>query len=61
MPNDTDRTDLFGGIALVIATFVAREVANYRPWPALQCAAAVTGEIRIGPIGLVWITGLTTA
>jgi hypothetical protein len=28
MPNDTDRTDLFGGIALVIATFVAREVAN---------------------------------
>jgi Na+:H+ antiporter, NhaA family len=52
MPNDTDRTDLFGGIALLIATVAALVVANSGLGWRYNALLAVTGEIRIGPIGL---------
>jgi Na+:H+ antiporter, NhaA family len=48
----SDRSDLFGGLALGLATLVALVVANSALEPAYTALLHLTGEVRIGPIGL---------
>src|SRR4051794_19538377 len=48
----TDKADLYGGIALGIATFAALVIANSRFGPQYSALFQATGEIRIGPVGL---------
>jgi Na+:H+ antiporter, NhaA family len=52
MPHDTDKADLYGGIALGIATLAALIVANSSLGPQYSALLDATGEIRIGSIGL---------
>jgi NhaA family Na+:H+ antiporter len=48
----TDKADLFGGIALGIATLAALIIANSPLGPQYRALLDATGEIRIGSIGL---------
>jgi NhaA family Na+:H+ antiporter len=48
----SDKTDLFGGIALGVATLAALSIANSPLGPAYRALFEATGEIRIGSIGL---------
>jgi len=48
----TDKADLYGGIALGIATLAALIIANSSLAPQYRALFDATGEIRIGSIGL---------
>ena len=48
----TDKADLYGGIALGIATLAALIIANSSLAPQYRALLDATGEIRIGSIGL---------
>jgi NhaA family Na+:H+ antiporter len=48
----SDNTDLYGGIALGVATIAALIVANSPLGPQYQALLQTTGEVRIGSIGL---------
>jgi NhaA family Na+:H+ antiporter len=50
--NNTDKADLFGGIALGIATLAALLIANSPLGPQYNALLHATAEIRIGSIGL---------
>jgi Na+:H+ antiporter, NhaA family len=52
MAQKTDRADLFGGIALGIATLAALLIANSPLGPQYSALFQETAEIRIGSIGL---------
>src|SRR5437588_497106 len=52
MTETTDRTDLFGGIALGIAALAALGIANSALAPYYDALIHVTAEIRIGSLGL---------
>jgi Na+:H+ antiporter, NhaA family len=52
MPRTTDNADLFGGIALGIATLAALIIANSPLAPQYRDLFDATAEIRIGSIGL---------
>jgi hypothetical protein len=52
MTEKTDQTDLFGGIALGVATLAALLVANSPLGPEYSDLIQTTVEIRIGSIGL---------
>jgi NhaA family Na+:H+ antiporter len=52
MAEKTDQADLFGGIALGIATLAALSVANSPLGPQYSALIQATAEIRIGSIGL---------
>jgi NhaA family Na+:H+ antiporter len=52
MTETTDRTDLFGGIALGIAALAALGIANSALAPYYDAPIHVTAEMRIGPFGL---------
>jgi NhaA family Na+:H+ antiporter len=52
MAQKTDQTDLFGGIALGIATLAALVIANSPLGPHYSALIQETAEIRIGSIGL---------
>jgi Na+:H+ antiporter, NhaA family len=52
MAQNTDKADLFGGIALGIATLIALSVANSPLGPQYHALIHTTAEIRIGSIGL---------
>jgi Na+:H+ antiporter, NhaA family len=49
---ESDKSDLYGGIALALATFAALVVANSPLGFGYQALLAMTGEIRIGSISL---------
>jgi len=51
-PHDTDKADLYGGIALSIAALAALVIANSSLGPGYRALLEVTGEVRIGSIGL---------
>jgi hypothetical protein len=60
--HDTSQADLYGGIALSVATLAALLIANSSLGPRYTALFEVTGEIRIGSIGLSkslehWING----
>jgi NhaA family Na+:H+ antiporter len=50
--NNTDKADLFGGIALGIAALAALLIANSPLGPQYNALLHATAEIRIGSIGL---------
>jgi NhaA family Na+:H+ antiporter len=52
MAQNTDQADLFGGIALGIATLAALLIANSPLGPQYSDLIQATAEIRIGSIGL---------
>jgi Na+:H+ antiporter, NhaA family len=52
MAQSTDKTDLFGGIALGIATLAALLIANSPLGPQYSALIHATAGIRIGSIGL---------
>jgi NhaA family Na+:H+ antiporter len=52
MAQNTDKADLFGGIALGIATLAALLIANSALGPQYNAILHATAEIRIGSIGL---------
>jgi Na+:H+ antiporter, NhaA family len=52
MAPNTDKADLFGGIALGIATLAALSIANSPLGPQYSALIHATAEIRIGSIGL---------
>ncbi len=52
MPHNTDNTDLYGGVALGIATLAALALANSPLGPQYNALIQATAEIRIGSIGL---------
>jgi NhaA family Na+:H+ antiporter len=52
MAYDEDNTDLYGGIALGVATLAALAVANSGFEPQYRALLDANGEIRIGSIGL---------
>jgi NhaA family Na+:H+ antiporter len=52
MAQNSDQTDLFGGIALGIATLAALSIANSALGSQYQALIHATAEIRIGSIGL---------
>jgi NhaA family Na+:H+ antiporter len=52
MDHTTDNVDLFGGIALGIATLAALLVANSPLGPQYSALIHATAEIRIGSVGL---------
>jgi NhaA family Na+:H+ antiporter len=52
MPQNADKADLFGGIALGIATLAALFIANSPLAPQYNALIQATAEIRIGSIGL---------
>jgi NhaA family Na+:H+ antiporter len=52
MTQQTDKADLFGGIALGIATIAALLIVNSALGPQYNALLHATGEIRIGSIGL---------
>src|ERR1700726_3202457 len=52
MAQNSDQADLFGGIALGIATLAALVIANSSLGPQYSALLDATGEIRIGSIGL---------
>jgi NhaA family Na+:H+ antiporter len=52
MTQNTDKADLFGGIALGIATLAALLIANSPLGPQYNTVLHATAEIRIGSIGL---------
>jgi NhaA family Na+:H+ antiporter len=52
MAQKTDQADLFGGIALGIATLAALVIANSPLGPQYSALIQATAEIRIGSIGL---------
>jgi NhaA family Na+:H+ antiporter len=49
---DTGKVDLYGGIALGVAALAALVIANSSLGPRYSALLDVTGEIRIGSIGL---------
>lgn len=52
MPHNTDKADLYGGVALGVATLAALVVANSSLGPQYRALLDATGEIRIGSVGL---------
>src|SRR6202043_3895303 len=52
MAQNSDQADLFGGIALGIATLAALLIANSALGPQYNALIQATAEIRIGSIGL---------
>jgi NhaA family Na+:H+ antiporter len=52
MAQNSDQADLFGGIALGIATIAALLIANSALGPQYNALIHATAEIRIGSIGL---------
>jgi Na+:H+ antiporter, NhaA family len=50
--NESDRSDLYGGVALGIGTLAALVVANSPLNPYYAALLQTTGEVRIGSIGL---------
>lgn len=52
MAQTTDKADLFGGIALGIATLAALLIANSPLGPQYDALIHATAEIRIGSVGL---------
>lgn len=52
MPQDSDKADLFGGVALGIATLAALFIANSPLGPSYSALIQSTAEIRIGSVGL---------
>src|ERR1700681_1821031 len=52
MSQNTDQADLFGGVALGIATLAALVIANSPLGPQYSALIQTTAEIRIGSIGL---------
>jgi NhaA family Na+:H+ antiporter len=52
MAQSADKADLFGGIALGIATLAALSIANSPLGPQYSALIHATAEIRIGSIGL---------
>src|ERR1700681_2837202 len=52
MAQDSDQADLFGGIALSIATLAALLIANSAGGPQYNALIHTTAEVRIGSIGL---------
>jgi Na+:H+ antiporter, NhaA family len=52
MTQHNDKADLFGGIALGVATLAALLIANSGLGPQYDALIHATGEIRIGSIGL---------
>src|SRR6202163_2644544 len=52
MAQNTDKADLFGGIALGIATLAALLIANSPLAPQYSALLHATAEIRIGSVGL---------
>src|ERR1700692_987577 len=52
MAQKTDQADLFGGVALGIATLAALVIANSPLGPHYSALIQETAEIRIGSIGL---------
>src|SRR6266849_7549893 len=52
MAQKTDNSDLFGGIALGLATLAALVIANSPLGPQYGALIQTTAEIRIGAIGL---------
>ena len=52
VPHQSDRSDVYGGIALALATLAALIVANSPLGPDYRALLAMTGEIRIGSISL---------
>src|ERR1700694_4612766 len=52
MAQNSDQTDLFGGIVLGIATLAALLIANSALGPQYNALIHATAEIRIGSIGL---------
>jgi Na+:H+ antiporter, NhaA family len=50
--HESDRTDLYGGLALGLATLAALLVANSALNPYYTALLHLTGEVRIGSIGL---------
>jgi len=52
MAQKTDQADLFGGIALGIATLAAISIANSPLGPQYSALIQATAEVRIGSIGL---------
>src|SRR6202521_5540126 len=52
MAQNSDQTDLFGGIVLGIATLAALLIANSPLAPQYSALLHATGEIRIGSVGL---------
>src|ERR1700682_1430380 len=52
MAQNSDQADLFGGIALGIATLAALSIANSALGPQYNALIHATAEVRIGSIGL---------
>jgi NhaA family Na+:H+ antiporter len=52
MPQNTAKADLFGGVALGVATLAALFIANSPLAPQYSAVIQATAEIRIGSIGL---------
>jgi NhaA family Na+:H+ antiporter len=52
LAHDTDKTDLYGGIALGVASLAALVIANSAFEPQYTALLEAKGEIRIGSIGL---------
>src|ERR1035438_9343067 len=52
MAQHNDNADLFGGIALGVATVVALLIANSALGPQYNALIHATAEVRIGSIGL---------
>src|SRR5450756_2101498 len=52
MAQNSDQTDLFGGIALGMNTLAASLIANSALGPQYNALIHATAEIRIGSIGL---------
>jgi Na+:H+ antiporter, NhaA family len=51
-PHESDRSDLYGGLGLAMATLAALLVANSALEPYYTALLHLTGEVRIGSIGL---------
>src|SRR5580700_879957 len=52
MPQNADKADLLGGVALGVATLAALFIANSPFAPQYSAVIQATAEIRIGSIGL---------
>src|SRR3981081_970068 len=52
MPEDADKADLYGGVALGVATLAALFIANSPLATQYSAVIQATAEIRIGSIGL---------
>jgi NhaA family Na+:H+ antiporter len=52
VPHQKERPDVYGGVALALATLAALIVANSSLGPDYRALLAITGEIRIGSISL---------